>query len=189
MSQIKSNFSQVILSPHAHPHSNSPSKRVKFLQETTVCIISQFFSFLTMVLTSFVTVILLFYLANVRSASIIKSETPLGVESQQIMEPFYSPSFLNNSPFYKHEHLIAYIVSQYITMKRTDKVVQFLKKVISNEHQWRLNLCHQMLGKWPCQENNFEPFYIWKKNLVHRLTSDPTLEIVRRLEDKVNFSQ
>ena len=115
--------------------------------------------------------------------------------SAEIFEPSFLASsdlesFLNKSkiqkgstsPFYQHERTIINLVQNLLIRRDEHRIFQLLSNVIALEKSWRLHLCIRVFGLQSCKsEMSSEPFYLWKKALIHNLRQDPTKEITKRI--------
>ena len=94
---------------------------------------------------------------------------------------------LSTSPFYHHEKYITQLVRNMVNEGNEQRVVKLLSSVIEVEKAWRLHLCRQVFGVKGCSSQmSSEPFYLWKKTLVHNLRKDPTQEITTRIWHNLN---
>ena len=97
--------------------------------------------------------------------------------------------YVAESPFHRNEKEISKIINNLISNNRDLEAFQVMKKVIASEKKWRFNLCLHWFGKSSCSKgiNLIEPFFIWKKKLVHELLMDPTEEIIKTIRENIEF--
>ena len=111
-------------------------------------------------------------------------------EQSAISEEPNQTSYMVESPFYSNEKEISEAVKNLISNNRDGEAFQVMKNVIAAEKKWRFNLCLRWFGTSSCSKGGvalIEPFFMWKKKLVHELLMDPTQEIIEKIRGNVGF--
>ena len=113
------------------------------------------------------------------------------LQQSQARLPFFLFKFQTKSaasPFYRYERLITLQVKNLTYRNEEKKAFELLKKVISVEKSWRMELCQKVFGPDSCERKSIdaEAFYMWKKTIIHYLTKDPTQEITDRIWANIN---
>ena len=114
----------------------------------------------------------------------IVSIRAISMESLQMVDEHEIEEFaMSSSPFFKYQSQIASVVVKMLRFRQDKQALEFLRKTIDIEKQWRRRACVIYFGMLPCRMGvGAQPFGIWRKRLVNYLVTDPTDEIIKHLK-------
>ena len=122
-------------------------------------------------------------------ATTTQGEVEISPQFLPLAGPVTSTSYYSLSPFYRNEKKIINRMQWLIYLNREEDALKLMRRVIANEKRWRHRLCFQLFGQASCSGNgnSAEPFFMWKKKLIHDLKVDPTQEIINQISKHIEF--
>ena len=132
--------------------------------------------------------ILIFCAISIALCNFIKIEAKEG-EEKPLGRSIMSTSYNSLSPFYRNEKQIVSQIEQLVHLNREQDALALMRQVIATEKRWRHRLCIQLFGESSCNNNgnSAEPFFMWKRKLIHDLEVDPTQEIINQISKHIEF--
>ena len=85
------------------------------------------------------------------------------------------------TPLQKYKKQMLYHVGNLVEKEKGETIMNVLRTVIKVEKAGRLRLCFKYFGSDGCSKRRMidpRPFFIWKKRITYKLTSDPTNDVL-----------
>ena len=93
------------------------------------------------------------------------------------------------TPLQKYKNQMLYHVGNLIEEQKGETIMNVLRTVIKVEKAGRLRLCFKYFGSDGCSKRRMidpRPFFIWKKHITYKLTSDPTNDVLTAVRSGFN---
>ena len=87
----------------------------------------------------------------------------------------------DKTPLQKYKKQMLYHVGNLVEKEKGEAIMNVLRTVIKVEKAGRLRLCFKYFGSDGCSKRRMidpRPFFIWKKRITYKLTSDPTNDVL-----------
>ena len=93
----------------------------------------------------------------------------------------------STTPLQKYKNHMPYHFTNLIKEKNSGKAMEVVQKMIEMEKANRLLLCFQYFGTTRCSTRiaNPRPFFIWQRKISHKLTENPTKDVIGILKNSL----
>ena len=85
----------------------------------------------------------------------------------------------NGSPFHRNKFLLGRKFLKLVERHQESRAMAMVRAVVEIEKAWRVQYCVSIFGAANCSEkiDSANPFFLWKRKMIHKLKQDPTEEI------------
>ena len=84
-----------------------------------------------------------------------------------------------SSPFHKNKDMLKKQFLNLIAKGEETNAMNLVKIVVRIEKAWRYRFCTRIFGFGNCSDEDFNPnpFFMWKRRMIHEVRQDPSSEI------------
>ena len=93
------------------------------------------------------------------------------------------------SPFHNNREQMLKKFMELVESGQELKALALVRSTIRIEKTWRQQYCMRLFGENDCLNDNSnpEPFFMWKRKMIHNLRKDPSGEIFQYFRSHVKF--